>query len=361
MSDNLKDGISLIVPVYKGEKYISKLLDSIKNQTIDSNLFEVLFVINGERDNCENIINNFKDENPNFNIYIFESDKGVSNARNLGLQKLSMEYCIFIDADDYISYNYLEKLYKYRGPDRVVLGSFFDVDEEGNISKTYFTDVLLENSGLFNLFDFRISPLMITTNKLLPTVRAKEIKFNSDLNSAVDQDYFFNFYSVFDKIKFYIISKDEKAIYYRLISPNSLSRQKLSYNFNVIDRLKLMKSVDTSFYRFKNYSSKRILNHIFYGQTEFIIKYIKECPNDFERVLDEINNFNIKNFDYDSFYNRLKDLNLKISVNLNDWIDLKDQDNRNKSELNFYHKLLKTKPYRFAAFLRKIGMKLKGK
>ena len=46
----LKDGISAIIPTYKGEKYISKLLDSLINQNMDSNLFEAIFIVNGEID-----------------------------------------------------------------------------------------------------------------------------------------------------------------------------------------------------------------------------------------------------------------------------------------------------------------------
>ena len=59
MSD-FNQGISIIVPTYKGEKYILKLLDSLKNQTLDKNLFDALFIINGERDDSESIIKKFK-------------------------------------------------------------------------------------------------------------------------------------------------------------------------------------------------------------------------------------------------------------------------------------------------------------
>lgn len=139
MSD-FNQGISIIVPTYKGEKYILKLLDSLKNQTLDKNLFDALFIINGERDNSESIIKRFKSENTDLNIEIMESQKGVSNARNLALDTIDREYCIFIDVDDYISYNYLEELYKHRKSNRIVLGNFFNVDLEGNLSKTYFSD-----------------------------------------------------------------------------------------------------------------------------------------------------------------------------------------------------------------------------
>lgn len=96
-------GISVIVPAYKSEKYITKLLNSIENQTLDNELFEVLVIINGERDETESIIKDFQINHPDINIRLFESEKGASAARNVGLDNLkgstqfsSMRMIIFL-------------------------------------------------------------------------------------------------------------------------------------------------------------------------------------------------------------------------------------------------------------------------
>ena len=81
---DLKDGISAIIPTYKGEKYITRLLDSLINQSIDFNLFEAIFIVNGKLDSTPDIIKKYQAENPEVNIILTESKKGVSNARNKG-------------------------------------------------------------------------------------------------------------------------------------------------------------------------------------------------------------------------------------------------------------------------------------
>ena len=56
ISENFQKGITIITPAYKCEDYILNLLNSLNKQSIDFNLFEILIVINGERDNTENIV-----------------------------------------------------------------------------------------------------------------------------------------------------------------------------------------------------------------------------------------------------------------------------------------------------------------
>lgn len=363
---SFKDGISIIVPVYKGKEYISTLLNSLKSQTLDCNLFEAIFVFNGEEDGSIDILKEFINDNPKLNIKVLHSEKGVSNARNLALENLSFKYCIFIDIDDYISSNYLEVLYKYSAPNRVVLGSFYNVDFEGNLSKTYFTDTILEHNGPSKLYDFSLAPFMITTNKLLPSNYANQIKFNSDLNNGVDLDYFFSFYSHFDDVEFYIVANDYKAIYYRLVVPGSISRQDLSFQFNVIDRLKVMKSVENTFKKLNKENMRKLMIHIYSGQTKFLSQYIINKPDEYCRVIDEIDSFNIENFDYYILKDYLKSENIEISGNINDLskysIDkriLERENKKLKSEIDFYNKLLETKPYRFAGFIRRIAKRLR--
>ena len=109
---NLEKGISAIIPTYKGETFISKLLDSLINQSIDPKLFEAIFIVNGELDSTPDIIKKYQEENPQINIILTYSEPGVCNARNAGIDIANRQYTIFIDDDDYISYNYFEKLYQ---------------------------------------------------------------------------------------------------------------------------------------------------------------------------------------------------------------------------------------------------------
>jgi len=60
--DRYKNGVSVITPSYKGKKYILKLLESMKNQTLSYDLFEHIIVINGELDSTPGIIEDFKEK-----------------------------------------------------------------------------------------------------------------------------------------------------------------------------------------------------------------------------------------------------------------------------------------------------------
>ena len=108
-----------------------------------------------------------------------ESEQGICIARNKGLEDTNREYIIFIDNDDYISPKYLETLYKHRSEKRIVLGNFFNIDENTKeIKKTYFSDSLLNNEGITESNKIAVDALFITTNKLIPFKYIKNIKFN---------------------------------------------------------------------------------------------------------------------------------------------------------------------------------------
>ena len=170
-----KEGITAIIPTYKGEKYISKLLDSLINQSIDFKLFEAIFIVNGELDSTPNIIKEYQKNYPEVNIILTESESGVCNARNKGIELASREYSIFIDDDDFISHNYFEELYKHVKPNRIVVGMFYDIDEDtGEVKNSYMTPQLLNNTGIVeNPYGKIKDAIVITQNKVIPTVNVK--------------------------------------------------------------------------------------------------------------------------------------------------------------------------------------------
>lgn len=237
---DLKEGISIIIPTCKGEKYISKLLDSLTSQTIDFNLFEAIFIVNGEIDSTPKIIEGYQEKCPDINMVLTYSENGVSNARNKGIEIANRKYTIFIDDDDYISDNYLEVLYEYVQDKRIVMGSFYDVDEKtGEIRDSYLSPPLLENVGIVeNPYKNLKEILTNITDKLIPTKYVKEFSFNQNLRNDDDIAFYCQLYTAYD-FEFYVVDKDKKANYYRLLREKSVSRKKLSYDFNVTDQLKL--------------------------------------------------------------------------------------------------------------------------
>ena len=98
--------ISVIVPAYNVEKYIKTCLDSLINQTYSN--FEIIVVNDGSTDQTEEILRSYQ-SNPKFRIYSQENG-GLSAARNQGLKLANGELVCFVDSDDSVKSDYLEKL-----------------------------------------------------------------------------------------------------------------------------------------------------------------------------------------------------------------------------------------------------------
>lgn len=101
--------ISVIIPVYNVEKYLEKCLDTVLSQTYTN--IEVILVNDGSSDGSGAIIDSYACKDERVRVIHLPENKGVSYARNRGIDILKGEYTIFVDADDYVEPNFLEKLY----------------------------------------------------------------------------------------------------------------------------------------------------------------------------------------------------------------------------------------------------------
>ncbi|MGN0811934.1 MAG: glycosyltransferase family 2 protein [Candidatus Coproplasma sp.] len=99
--------ISVIVPVYNGEKYIQKCIESIQKQTFSK--IEIIIVDDGSTDNTKNICNNFINLDERVKYY-YITNSGVSKARNYGLMHAQGDFISFVDSDDWIDADMLEVL-----------------------------------------------------------------------------------------------------------------------------------------------------------------------------------------------------------------------------------------------------------
>lgn len=97
--------VSIIIPLYNVEKYISSCLESVLQQTFTQ--FEVIVVNDGSTDSSANIVREIAERDPRVRL-ISQINSGVSAARNRGLADASGEFVVFVDADDYIAPDFLE-------------------------------------------------------------------------------------------------------------------------------------------------------------------------------------------------------------------------------------------------------------
>lgn len=126
---------SIIVPVYNVEPYLEKCVESLVNQEKMEEQPEILLIDDGSRDQsgalCDRLAEQFSQ------IQVFHKENGgLSSARNMGIEKASGEYVLFVDSDDYIEKNtcsILEKAIREYGPSDVL---FFDGTEENGDLRT---------------------------------------------------------------------------------------------------------------------------------------------------------------------------------------------------------------------------------
>ncbi|MDB8551639.1 glycosyltransferase [Turicibacter sanguinis] len=135
--------ISVIVPVYNVEDYILECLTSILNQSLKE--IEIIVVNDGSKDKSIDRIQNLVEENSNIQV-IHKENGGLSSARNEGLKYATGEYIIFIDSDDFIERDFLEKLYNEAKDEKldIACGGFTKYFSKENYEK------ILRNDELFN-------------------------------------------------------------------------------------------------------------------------------------------------------------------------------------------------------------------
>lgn len=105
----IKEKISVIVPVYNGEKYLEGCIDTIVGQTYE--VLEIIIVNDGSTDGTADVCKVLADKYSNIQV-ITMNDEGVSAARNAGLKVASGAYITFVDADDRLLPETLERLYR---------------------------------------------------------------------------------------------------------------------------------------------------------------------------------------------------------------------------------------------------------
>ena len=101
--------VSIVVPIYNVEKYLSKCIDSLISQTYKN--LEIILVNDGSTDQSGEIAQQYAKQDSRIR-YIVQKNKGLGGARNTGLEYAKGNYILFIDSDDYIRNNMVEKMAK---------------------------------------------------------------------------------------------------------------------------------------------------------------------------------------------------------------------------------------------------------
>lgn len=270
----MEEKISIIVPVYKVEKYLNKCVDSLICQTYQN--LEIILVDDGSPDNCPKICDEYAKKDSRVKV-VHKENGGLSDARNAGMKEITGEYVSFIDSDDYVSIDFFESLFNVMNKTQsdIVECSVLKV-YEGRENDRSETNSNTEEVKVFNTED-ALKNLILDVlfrqhvwNKLYKASVVKDILFEK---GKLNEDEFWT-YQVFGNAK--KVARYEKSMYFYLQRQGSIMAN--GYSLKRLDGLEAkfnrQKYIDK---KFPSVSQCAKIN--FYGSCIFsgqaTLKYMK--------------------------------------------------------------------------------------
>lgn len=287
--------ISIIMPVYNKYNYLMKSINTIINQTYKD--FELIIVDDGSSDGSEKLCDEFAQKDQRIKV-IHIKNAGVSNARNVGLDNAKGKYLQFIDSDDYVDEDMLEKLYdKATQYDvDIVISGITKVNHDYEVLNETLPQLIgvkSKNEMLENFASEQRSTGIYgcVSNKFIKRdiVEKFKLRFDTKIKLAEDLDFYLKLYEHISSIYFY----DTSFYYYIQNAANSSTSENFKHDYltqinislrqkdllsenNMLNEnnLKTINLVITNFtlcYIYDEFSSsysryKKILNHIYDNQ-----------------------------------------------------------------------------------------------
>lgn len=235
--------VSIIVPIYNSEKYLKKCIDSLIKQTHKN--IEILLINDGSTDGSEKVIKKYKDKRIK---YISKKNEGIGKTRNLGIEKSKGKYLMFIDSDDYIKKDCVEKMFNYaesNNSDLVVSDFYKDFDGtiKEEIIPSFECTTLKEKPELLNVIN--LGPC----NKLYKRSLIENIKFDEVLKY---EDVIFVCGALKEAKR---ISKIDEFLSYYVVHNNS---ETTTRDKGIFDILEVNKQLKSMFYEDKKYRENYI-------------------------------------------------------------------------------------------------------
>lgn len=260
--------ISIIIPVYKIEKFIDKCINSIISQTYQN--LEIILVDDGSPDNCPNICDKYAKMDNRIKV-IHKPNGGLSDARNAGIDICKGDYIGFVDGDDYISENMYEHLLehciKYNAD--IAICGIYAIDEDYNNLSIYnpmiYNQITLSNiqalRHLFLTFDVNFE---VAWNKLYKrdlffnkdNIRYPYGKLHEDTYTTYKLLYYANNIAVFNEPLYYYVQRNG-SIMKRIPSVSQIMDRALSAKeaVNFINNNNIPLNQEVTSYAARRYSS----------------------------------------------------------------------------------------------------------
>lgn len=209
--DRINPLITVVVPIYNDEKFLSKCIKSIANQYYKH--LEIILLDDGSKDNSGNICDAFAKKDNRVKV-IHKNNTGVSNTRNVGIKNAKGKYICFVDADDIVSKDYVSYLYsllkKDKNADIALTTQMFGNFDHKQVKKEIIRQINNE-TAVIQILSYNI-PIGVYC-KLFKTqfLHDNLIRFNEHI--YIGEGFNFNI-DAFQRAN-KIISSNKKIYYYR--------------------------------------------------------------------------------------------------------------------------------------------------
>lgn len=214
--------ISIIIPIYNSEKYIERCIQSVLAQSFKN--FELIMIDDGSTDNSYNIARLYAESDTRL-ILIKKENGGVSSARNCGLEIASGNYVTFIDSDDYVLPDYLEKLYsKTDGIAELIFSGLVNINDKTILKTINQRNCSWDLSKEDDFIDFLYQPLQSSPCAKLyshEVIKKYHLRFDTALFCAEDRDFNLKYFEHIKKAT----SLSYSGYYYRIDVDNSLTKR----------------------------------------------------------------------------------------------------------------------------------------
>ncbi len=201
MEQNINKLISIIIPTYNIENYISRGLESCINQTYKN--IEIIVVDDGSIDNTCKVVEEYIKKDKRISLYKKENS-GVSATRNLGINKTKGDYCIFLDSDDWLKDNAVETLVDNFDDNDLVMCSYSNyINGELKEAKHYDALILGKNYSLIcsSKKEYHLDSAWCKLFNL-NIIKNNNIYFDESITNIEDGLFVFNYIHYIRKAKY---------------------------------------------------------------------------------------------------------------------------------------------------------------
>lgn len=217
--------VSIIIPVFNKENYISMLLDSVCSQSYEN--IEIICVNDGSTDESDRIVKKFAGKDSRIKCFDIKQNKGAWYARNLGLKHAQGDYVRFVDADDIIPKESTEVLLKYMDDDiNMVRGRLFCESKWVCITEKNFIHGHIFNPKRENDFCRALLPLTLHCSALFN--KEYLIKNNIFYDESCDEDSLFLIKNYFNLDSAVMV---DEVVYTYISRKNSAMTKRKSYKW----------------------------------------------------------------------------------------------------------------------------------